>query len=56
MGSSSYAPKYYNPNWGQYSRKRRLWEADQKRKQKVKDSKPNKSNIEKNNVVIRCSY
>ena len=47
MGSISYPPKYYNPNWSQYSRKRKLWEAEQKRKQKYKDSKSNKDNVEK---------
>ena len=36
MGSISYAPKYYNPNWSQYSRKRKLWEANEKRKEKYR--------------------
>lgn len=26
MGSIKYAPKYYNPNWSQYSKKRERWE------------------------------
>ena len=32
MGSFSYGPKYYNPNWSQFSHKRKMWEANQKRK------------------------
>ena len=39
MGSISYAPKHYNPNWSQYSHKRKLWEAEQKRKDKHKNSR-----------------
>ena len=41
MGSTSYPPKYYNPNWGQYSRKRKLWEANEKRKEKYRNSSNN---------------
>ena len=32
MGSFSYGPKYYNPNWSQFSHKRKAWEANHKRK------------------------
>ena len=32
MGSFSYGPKYYNPNWSQFSHKRKMWEANHKRK------------------------
>ena len=32
MGSFSYGPKYYNPNWSQFSHKRKTWEANHKRK------------------------
>ena len=47
MGSISYPPKYYNPNWGQYSRKRKLWEANEKRKDKYRNSSNNKKEHEK---------
>ena len=46
MGSISYGPKYYNPNWTQYSRKRKLWEEKEKSKEKVR----------KNNIFIQCNY
>ena len=42
MGSISYAPKYYNPNWSQYSRRRKLWEAAQKRNDRYKNSRNEK--------------
>ena len=42
MGASTYCPKYYNPNWGQYSRKRKLWEAKEKRKEKTKNNNTTK--------------
>tara|TARA_Y100001970_G_C14249145_1_gene870482 strand:- start:4876 stop:5040 length:165 start_codon:yes stop_codon:yes gene_type:complete len=51
MGSISYAPKYYNPNWSQYSRRRKLWEEQEKRNKKYRNSsnKPvnNTGNTEK---------
>ena len=47
MGSTTYAPKYYNPNWSQYSRKRKLWEANEKRKEKVKNSNKPKDKVVK---------
>ena len=50
MGSTSYPPKYYNPNWGQYSRKRKLWEENEKRNKKYSSSKSNnKKNEPKKN-------
>ena len=42
MGSFSYGPKYYNPNWSQYSHKRKMWEANQKRKSINSSSTTNK--------------
>ena len=45
MGSISYAPKNYNPNWGQYSRKRKLWEANEKRKEKYRSSRNNDKKV-----------
>ena len=34
-----YSPRYYNPNWGPYSRKRLTWEAHNKKK-RIVGSKP----------------
>ena len=48
MGASTYCPKYYNPNWSQYSRKRKLWEAKEKRKEKTKNNNTTKDKGVKN--------
>lgn len=34
MGTIRYSPKNYNPNWGKFSSKRKLWNKSQKQKQK----------------------
>lgn len=47
MGSTIYPPKYYNPNWSQYSQKRKLWEANEKRKEKIKNSNKSKDKVVK---------
>jgi hypothetical protein len=38
MGSFSYGPKHYNPNWSLYSSKRKKWEATHKKKENLKSN------------------
>ena len=53
MGSIKYA-KYYNPNWGQYSKKRERWEKSHKNKTSTtkNTSKSSTSSILKNNNTL----
>ena len=47
MGSFKYPPKYYNPNWSNYSNKRKLWEATHKKKENLKSNNTKNSSKEK---------
>lgn len=47
MGVYKYPPKYKNPNWSPYSKKKQLW--DKYNKKSSQDSK--KSNENKNTTI-----
>ena len=48
MGSFSYGPKQYNPNWGLYSSKRKKWEATHKKKETLKNNNKKTNDSKKN--------